>query len=341
MDGVALTLEDGSTVTWPYEEIRQTQGFYRGEEIRLEHGKEPPELLVLQDVGFLSAIHRVAPRKAGHLHNPVTRRRRRHLTVIACLCLFLFLAVQYMWGIPGFAAVLASHIPVSWEERMGRAILDSLAPHLDRCTHPQRVKLINAIAKRLSATDPDNSYDYSVTIVRSSIVNAFALPGGYIVVFQGLLEKTDTPEELAGVIAHEIQHIAQHHSTRRIIEEISTALMIAAVAGDASGLAAFGIEGARMMGSLQYSRSHEEEADVEGMKMFVAAGLDPNEMIRFYETVLASEPAGESKAWKYLSTHPPTSERIATLKRLSRQLPSRSVKLLPYLDWHSARRACE
>ena len=110
-------------------------------------------------------------------------------------------------------------------------------------------------------------------------INAFAAPGGQVVILRGLLEKTASPEQLAGVLAHELQHVYQRHTTRAILEQTATTFLLSAISGDLSGGLAWGLEGARTLGSLHYSRTHEREADIEGLRMMQAARLDPAAMI--------------------------------------------------------------
>src|SRR5207302_1800985 len=107
--------------------------------------------------------------------------------------------------------------------------------------------------------------------VDDGTVNAFAVPGGQVVLLRGLVERTRTPEELAGVLAHELQHVIQRHATRLLLQHASTGLVLVAVSGDITGAMAYGIESARMLGTLRYSRHLESEADVEGLRMLLAA----------------------------------------------------------------------
>ena len=153
--------------------------------------------------------------------------------------------------------------------------------------------------------------------MNSPEVNAFAAPGGYIVLFQGLLQQTETPEELAGVLAHEIQHILHRHGTRALLHHFSTELFFTLLAGEASGLVAFGLEGAKVLSTFQYSRGNEEQADTEGMHMLGAAEIDPRGMITFFE-LLQQQENNTPDFLQYLSTHPHTADRIAKAARPGR-----------------------
>jgi len=116
-------------------------------------------------------------------------------------------------------------------------------------------------------------------------------------------------------------------------------VLVAALTGDASGALTYGLEMARTLDLLRYSRRNEEEADVEGMRMLLAAGIDPAGMIAFFE-VLRKE-GGETPAiLKYLSTHPGTEDRIERLTALAGKLRQKSKKLLPGYDWRDIRKIC-
>src|SRR5438046_2895507 len=147
-------------------------------------------------------------------------------------------------------------------------------------------------------------YPLRVYVVDMPTVNAFAAPGGSVVIFRGLLQRTDSPEQLAGVLAHEFQHVLQRHSTRAIIQHTSSGLLIAALTGDVTGPLAYGLEAARVLGHLRYSREAETEAGAEGLTMLLAARVDPAGMITFFEP--RKDAAGQdehSAADKSLSRH--------------------------------------
>lgn len=338
--GLHVTTERGATLWWPYEEIRQTQGFYSGEQVRLERGGEFSEALLVSDTSFLTQLHQIAPELATRFHKPAHRRRRARLVLIAALASMGVLAVLYLWGIPALAAFVASRVPVSWEERLGRSIVTHLVPPAMRCTDKTRTRVIDEIITVLTAPLPTSPFTIRVIVVNDSTINAFAVPGGYIVLYRGLLEKTQTAEELAGVLAHELQHIFKHHVTQALIQHVSTGLLLAAITGDTSRATAYGLESARLLGILRYSRQSEEEADAAGMRMLLESGIDPKGMIAFYE-LLTKSTSETSSILKYLSTHPSTGDRIKKLKSLVEQSQPKSVKLLKGYDWSNIKKICQ
>jgi Zn-dependent protease with chaperone function len=330
---------DGHTIRWPYGEIAQRQGACEGEEVRLEHGATLPQTVIVENSTFLAAVQEAAVSNGKHLHNPRQRPLRMRMTIPAGMALLGVTAGFYVWGIPGFARFLAPRIPVSWEEQFGASVLEHLAPSANRCVDQNRLPALESIVARLSRAIPESPYHIQLTIVDRPAVNAFALPGGQVVVFRGLLEATETPEQLAGVLAHELQHIYKQQSTRAIFEQASTSLLIAAVTGDFTGGLAYGIEGVRVLGMLRYSRLHEGEADREGLRLLQTIGIDPAEMIAFYR-IMEAQHSYDTAASSYLSTHPDTGDRIEKLAALAGAPPRHPMKLFPHEEWKDLRSLC-
>lgn len=335
-----IVTEDGQTLLWPYDQIRQTQGFYPDEQVRLEKGDA--EAIIIPDAHFLNALHRLMPEKATHFHNPDRRRVRTQLAILSAITSIAIVISLYFWGIPALATAVAAQVPVSWEAALGGSVLDSLVPIEKRCIAPRQTEKINQIMKALMHPVGVSPYTFRITVMDSQQVNAFALPGGTIVLLRGLLKETKSPEQLAGVLAHEVQHISRRHTTRALLVQASTGLLLSALTGNASGMGANGIEAARILGLLQYSRQNEEEADRGGMEMLQQAGIAPGGMIEFFERIKQGEGGREGAPFsKYLSTHPATEDRIKKLRSLVKDAPQPSVRLLPEYDWSDIRNVCE
>ncbi|MGH8700015.1 MAG: M48 family metallopeptidase, partial [Burkholderiales bacterium] len=227
----------------------------------------------------------------------------------------------------------------SWEVALGETVIKQLAPPSRRCADPARQRHIDEIVAVLLRPLPDPRYPFRVTVVDHPMVNAFATPGGFIVVFRGLLERTENAEELAGILAHEIQHVLHRDSTRAILRNASTGILIAALVGDVSGVVAFGVESARMLGDLRHSREAEHDADRDGMRMLHAAAVDPEGMLAFFRAMQKLEGTSPTAA-RYLSTHPAAGDRLQALTALAAQAPRPPVKLLPDYDWSEIAKIC-
>ncbi len=338
-NGLQITTEKGGTLWWPYGEIRQIQGAYTGEQVRLERGGDIPEALLIPDPAFLTDLQRLAPEAAARFHAPARRRTRIALTLLAAAAVILVTAAVYLWGIPALAFIAAGRVPIAWEERLGQAVVEHLAPPGKRCLDPARAQVIQAISARLTAQLGSSPYTFRVLVANDPMVNAFAAPGGYVVLLRGLLDETHSAEELAGVLAHEFQHVLHRHATKALLQEVSSGLLLAALAGDASGAMVYGLEGARRLGALRYSRQNEEEADREGMRMLLTAGIDPGGMITFFAR-LQKGGKGSPALPAYLSTHPRTEERVDGLTQLAARSQTRPARLLPDYDWRDIRKIC-
>ena len=315
-EGLEITTAASGTRLWPYRELRQTQGSYAGEEVRLERGEDLPETLLIPDTAFLESLHEAAPHVGLRFHDPRRRSARIRWTIAAAGGVLAAAAAIYLWGIPLLAALVTPYVPVAWEEAVGRSAIAYLAPPERRCGDPVLGAAMDAIAGRLTAAGPPSPYTIRVYVVNRPVVNALAAPGGHVVILHGLLERTSTPEELAGVMAHELQHILRRHTTRAVIQDVGTGLLLMALTGDMTGPLAYGLQTARALGELRYSRRAEEEADLEGMKMLLAARVDPAGMIAFFAKMQKEEGA-QPQALAYLSSHPMPAERIARLKSMA------------------------
>lgn len=339
-NGLEVQPDGAPPVLWPYGEIRQTQGTYSGEPVRLERGESLSESVVISDPGFLEALHESAHVSARRFHNPAFRRARVHLTVWAAFGAAALSVGFYLWGIPAAADRVSERVPTSWEEHLGRGLAETIAPAGVRCEDPEAEAGLEILMERLLAPLDRRPYTFRVWIVDHSLVNAMAAPGGYILVFRGLLDRTDTPEELAGVLAHEAQHILKRHSTKAILRQASMRILIAAVTGDARGASTLGLETAGSLGGLRYSRQAEEESDEEGMKLLLEARIDPKGMIAFFEKLEEIEDRGPAIP-SYLSSHPSTHDRTLTLRRLARPFKGPAQPVLDGPSWKVLKSACE
>ncbi|MGH7399429.1 MAG: M48 family metallopeptidase [Candidatus Rokuibacteriota bacterium] len=338
-EGLEITTATAGTRFWPYRELRQTQGHYTGEEVRLERGGELPETLLIPDAAFLQSLHEAAPDVGLRFHDPRRRAARLKWTILAAGGVLAATVTIYLWGIPALAALATPHVPVAWEESVGRSAVAFLAPPEGRCGDAALGAAMDGIVGRLIAAGPPSPYTMRVYVVNRPVVNALAAPGGHVVIFRGLLERTRTPEELAGVMAHELQHILRRHTTRAVIQDVGTGLLLMALIGDVTGPLAYGLQTARALGDLRYSRRAEEEADREGLRMMMAARLDPEGMIAFFENIQEEEGA-RPDILTYLSSHPMPVERIARLRAMSATWPGPAEPLLPHQDWSALTKRC-
>ena len=207
------------------------------------------------------------------------------------------------------------------------------------CEHVELTDTLESMMARLITPIQNLPYEFHVTVVDSPTVNAMAAPGGYLIVFRGLLQDTETPEELAGVLAHEIQHVMLQHGMRLIVQHLSMAVIIAALSGDASGMLSYGLQAAQTLQTLSYSRGAENQADEQGLALLQQAGINPEGMMSFFEKL--SKAQEDTSPFQYFSTHPPTKERRRHLEDLASAHTSQYQEFTFEQDWATIRDLCD
>jgi hypothetical protein len=135
--GLEIAIDGGPTLFWPYGELRQAQGAYEGEQLRLERGGELPETIVVDDLGLIAELHRVAPELTRRFHAPTRRAIRWPLAILAPIAVLALGLGIYVGGLPAFAAGVAARVPPSWEASLGERTVAHLAPAERRCTEPR------------------------------------------------------------------------------------------------------------------------------------------------------------------------------------------------------------
>jgi beta-barrel assembly-enhancing protease len=187
---------------------------------------------------------------------------------------------------------------------------------------------VNRVGQNL-VRNSDAQVPFTIKVIDSDVVNAFALPGGFFYVNSGLILHADEESELAGVMAHEIAHVCARHGTKQATKsEITQLAMIPAMIFIPYTLAGYaiyqGMQFAIPMAFLQFTRVDEREADYLGLEYMYKAGYDPNAFVSFFEKVAADEKKQPGTIPKFFSTHPPTPDRIeASQKEIATILPQR------------------
>lgn len=187
---------------------------------------------------------------------------------------------------------------------------------------------VNRVGQNL-VRNSDAQVPFTIKVIDSDVVNAFALPGGFFYVNSGLILHADEESELAGVMAHEIAHVCARHGTKQATKsEITQLAMIPAMIFIPYTLAGYalyqGMQFIIPMAFLQFTRVDEREADYLGLEYMYKAGYDPNAFVAFFEKVSADEKKQPGTIPKIFSTHPPTPDRIeASQKEIATILPQR------------------
>jgi predicted Zn-dependent protease len=211
------------------------------------------------------------------------------------------------------------------------AALESEIAGKRTCTGPVGQEALRRLSQRL--IDAGNPAAIDVRVVADPRVNAFAVPSGHVVIFQGLIDAAASPDEVAGVLAHEVSHVLNRHPQRAIVRYAGLAMLGSALFGD-TNLAAL----APVLLTLSYSRSFEREADESALLLLDRAGIDGGGLAAFFTRLERSRAGGGAfaRGLEYLSTHPPSDER----RRNAEQHRHDGAAAMTPSEWRALRAIC-
>ncbi len=207
---------------------------------------------------------------------------------------------------------------IRYEEKVGQQFALEASTYFRWMDEPEVLDFIKDIGHRLSAHIVGTPYEYRFYVIRDPTMNAFAVPGGYICFFAGLIAQADTVDGLAGVMAHEISHVEGNHFIRgqqkmdvANIASLAATILAAALGGGQGAAAGVTLaQAAQQTAQLHYSREFEREADREGVELLASAGFDPNGMVSIFKKFHALARLNAADVPPYFYTHPLPAERI-------------------------------
>ena len=245
------------------------------------------------------------------------------------LAVILVILLSLGGSLPASARVAS--MSVVKEKELGREAYKQVTSQLPVVDDPDSVEYIRSLGARLANQIEERRFEYIFNLIASSEVNAFAIPGGYIFVFAGLVIEFDNEAQLASVVAHEIGHVRERHIASRI--DRSKPTNIATLAGMIAGILLGALAGAPQLGQaltlgtvaggiqqqLAFSREDEEQADYVGYKLMTGLGYDPEQMIEGFKKVYRLETMMAPQVATYLRTHPQSPARMDAVANLIRR----------------------
>jgi predicted Zn-dependent protease len=256
----------------------------------------------------------------------VRHRRRLVWGLVGGVILATVLGLWF--GADLLVELAVNRIPVEWEQKLGESAYRDFLTHQEVMKEGPAVTALGEMTQRLIEQIPNSPYKFDVTVVKSDVVNAFALPGGYVVVFTGLMKKAESGEEVAGVLSHELNHVLQRHGLERVVKNLGLLTAVAIVFGDQQGLVGIMKQLGVELFTLKFGREQETEADLTGLQLLQRAKIDPSGMIRFFQR-LSEKDQGRME---WLSTHPMSTARAERLKAELASLPKRTPEPFTF-DW--------
>ena len=255
--------------------------------------------------------------------------------VIAAFVVFCLICIYGLFQLKEpLVTATAKQIPAVWEQKLGDAAMSQLKAGTRFVEAPGALEILKQITTPLLSRIPEKRNTFRIHIAEDSAINAFALPGGHIVLNTGLILSAESAEDILGVLAHEAAHVTLQHGLRQLIGSAGIYALAQAFFGDATGLMAVMVENGAFLLTRKYSRDYERDADDTGWRYLVNAGINPRGMTDFFTKLLEKEqeslPSRVGDALNFLSTHPATRERIARLQDKEKTLDRHSG----YMSFH-------
>ena len=333
--GLEIFSEQGERLAlWPLSAVTVLSG--KGEALRLGLTSKGEAGTLAEAHGQRLVVEGEAARVVEAFILPAFRARKKSLLrrwVIGAACVWIAIGLFYL-GSPLLFRMTAQLIPIRWEMELGKNSRDAIVQMLslmDNTYGPSDLgeaqKDLEALKDRLVNATDAKGYSFDLLPLDSSIVNAFALPGGYMVVTTGLIEKCRTPDELAGVLAHEITHVTERHGTSRMLQAQAWGVL-ARLAGSSESASGKLGEVVVMAVSSGFDRDQEREADLTGARRLRAAGINPQGMADFFG-LMAEERKDTHKMFSYLASHPDLRERQAYMLKSAGESQEFSPALSP------------
>jgi len=325
--GVAIRRE-GSEDFLPLGEFRVAQ---RGEDgyLRLKTERFAAGEIILHNREAEAALE-----TNGFLRSQVlSAMPKKTKLVLLASALALLLAFLFTYGIDAIIDRGLVLVSAETEAKLGRAVFDELLGSRPEAADDTTRRVLEKCAAVIQAFDTTGRWKIVIAVVEDKKTrNAFALPGGYIVIYRGILEIMQNESELFGLLAHEAGHIYSRHGLRRIARTAIIGFVASVLLGDAGGISAILLDNSALLLNLAYDRQEEHAADEYAVVALGKAGMDPRGLATLFEKIKKEE--GDSRWLTFLATHPATEDRIAFLQQAARS-PASEEAILTAGEWET------
>jgi predicted Zn-dependent protease len=336
--------ERRAALVWPYDELRSNVPLASNtRDVVLSLRPNGSQTLFVAHPDFSGGLLA----RAGGL-SPLRQRLMglRPGIAVVVMVIAIALSVRFLELRP--AQTLARLLPQQTREAMGRTVVAQLTGHMRRCETAAGRVALDRLAQRLTAASSDNAAPIRVMMLDWGLVNAFATPGGQIILTRGLVQKAGSPDEVAGVLAHEIGHAIELHPEAGLVRAMGLAAAAQLVFAGSTGTATnIGL----LLTQLRYTRVAEREADAHAMRSLKRAGISAKGFGDFFERLepkAAAAPKEDQPQKKVslgsriftseiLRTHPATADRLALVRA---QPPYPATPALSDEDWQALRGMC-
>jgi beta-barrel assembly-enhancing protease len=296
--------EFGPSIEWLLADLQSARKTADGLVI-LQSGRQ---FLEVEEPGFAADLERVFP--GNRLFRPVVSNRAAGVGCLVGILFVLALLVgAYIWLIPWAVDRAARLVSTDVERQVGEGVYESLTEQYEFDTLQSR-----RVQTFFDSLGYASRYAIRISVVKEASVNAFALPGGRIVVFDGILRAMDRPEQLAALLGHEMSHVELRHSTRAVFRQLASSLFFSLILGDYGDVSVIVAQEGDRLTELSYSRSLELEADAHGFQLMQQSRIPTRGMRDLLQKLKDGEPSEASEVPHFLSTHPSLEERMQVVE---------------------------
>lgn len=336
-NSIVFSGPDVSPTSWSLSGLHPVDAPSPGQPYRLTHDNQPGARLIIRDDQFVKSLIASSPHlKGGYSKQDIGSIVGWTLGGLATVAALGYLCLTFL---PDRVAKI---LPNDWRNKVGKEMEHSVVEGAQVCTTPAGEAALGTLIGNLAQGAPDMP-PISVHIYDLNVLNAFAVPGGNIIVTRKLIEAADSPEEVAGVLAHEIGHVYHLHPEAQLVRLTGIDVLASVFTGTKGGNMTTNM--AFLATLLKYSREAEKEADAYALETMQKASIDPMGLKKFFEKVLKLE-GGTSKdegAFKALgnifATHPGTEDRIKDILPLP--AGQKAIPALSPEQWKALKSMCE
>ena len=332
---------ESAEIIWPLEELREVREQARDEGIVLSLGQDGIARLILLHGAAEDLIRKTAP-KLGKV--VVKKSKLRQLAfwsggAVASVALIMFVIL------PALSNQLATMIPVEREAAIGQTAMTQIHKFLGgsdekdlTCSNPDGVLALQKMTARMLG-DTEVPYDLQVKVFKHKMINAFAVPGGNVVLFEGLLDAARSPEEVAGVLGHEIGHVMNRDPMRLTLRSAGSVGILGMVFGDfAGGFMALVLT--EKLISAQYAQGAESDADEFAHELMADAKLPAASFAEFFRT-LKDKHGGQSGLMSHLASHPDLDGRANAAVAADVVGDANYEPVLTPFEWRALQNICD
>lgn len=305
--------EDGSNAmeSWQIKDLEADFSLATNQSI-ISNTKKTGAKLVVEGKDAAAFIKEIQTENAKAWHKKSSGKEwiRNSLLFLGILAVLFLL---YLLIVPWLSEKMASRVSPKTEKQLGDAVYNALG--LPGQEDTAKSFILNEFFQQM---DVPSVYTITITVVNNNTVNAFALPGGRIVVYSALLKEITSYPELAALLSHEFTHINNKHSTKSIFRRLGSKVFLGLLFGRFGTVTSVIVDHADNLKSLKYSRKLEKEADIDGLSILAKRGIDPKGFTDLFTHLKMSAPSDGLP--EILGSHPDVDKRISYLEEASKEV---------------------